>query len=83
MSIYHARLRNKCSDLNNDLYVNHIKEVPTYECGVDVENAEHHFSKCVRFAEQRLALLRATRQFHPLNTSKLLHGVAVKQMQKI
>ena len=43
MSIYHARLRNKCSDLNNDLYVNYIKEVPTCECGVDVENAEHYF----------------------------------------
>ena len=28
MSIYHARLRNKCSDLNNDLYVNHIKCEP-------------------------------------------------------
>ena len=78
MSIYHARLRNKCSDLNNDLYVNHIKEVPTCECGVDVENAEHYFFKCVRFAEQRLALYRATRQFHPLNTNKLLYGVATK-----
>ena len=78
MSIYHARLRNKCSDLNNDLYVNHIKEVPTCECGVDVENAEHYFFKCVRFAEQRLALFRATRQFHPLNTNKLLYGVATK-----
>ena len=63
MSIYHARLRNKCSDLNNVLYVNHIK-VATCECGVDVENAEHYFFKCVRFAEQRLALFRATRQFH-------------------
>ena len=71
-------IRNKCSDLSNDLYVNHIKEVPTCECGVDVENAEHYFFKCVRFAEQRLALFRATRQFHPLNTNKLLYGVASK-----
>ena len=63
LSIYHARLRSNCSDLNNDLYVNHIKAILTCECGVDVENAEHFILKCVRFAEQRLALFRATRQF--------------------
>ena len=65
LSIYYARLRNICCDLNNDLYVNHIKPAPTCECGLDVGNAEHYFFKCVRFVEQRLTLVRATRPFPP------------------
>ena len=43
LSILHARLRNNCSDLNNDLYMNHLNALPAWACGEGIENAEHYF----------------------------------------
>ena len=43
ISVLHARLRNRCSNLNNDLYLNHIRDNPLCDlCGV-VEDAIHYF----------------------------------------
>ena len=42
LSVVHARLRNNCSSLNNDLYLNHVREDPYCECGLSIENAEHY-----------------------------------------
>ena len=73
-SVYHARLRNKCSNLNHDLFINYLKPNSICDCGNDVEDAEHYFFKCQRYVEQRLVLLRSTRPFHPLNLNMLLFG---------
>ena len=67
-------MRNKCSNLNSDLYNNHIAISPNCVCGTGIEDAEHFLFKCSRFTAQRRQLFLKTRQYHPLNTDKLLHG---------
>ena len=66
ISVLHARLRNNCSNLNEDLYQNHLRLDPMCECGNEIENAEHYFFKCSRYKDIRTSLFRATRAFHPL-----------------
>ena len=40
-SVIHARLRNNCSSLNNDLFRNHVRDNPLCEwCGV-MDDATH------------------------------------------
>ena len=51
LSILHARLRNNCSDFNNDLYMNHLTASPACTVGEGIENAEHYFFNCNRFDE--------------------------------
>ena len=74
LSILHVRLRNHCSNLNFDLYNNHIRDNPLCDCLRNVESAEHFFFECTRFVAQRTVLFNGTRQFHPLNISTLLYG---------
>jgi hypothetical protein len=73
-SVYHARLRNRCSSLNADLYYNHLRDSPRCDCGFEVENAEHFFFVCKRYQIERRDLFLATRVFHPLSAHKLLFG---------
>ena len=73
-SVYPARLRNNCSNLNHDLFINHHKPNSISDCGNDVEAAEHYFFKCQRYVEQRLVLFHSTRPFYPLNLNMLLFG---------
>ena len=74
LSIIHARIRNNCSNLNNDLFLNHLKSDPICACGTGAEDAEHFFFKCNRNTDKRTILFRSTIAFHPLNTNKLLFG---------
>ena len=73
-SIIHARLRNNCSDLNSDLFQNHLTTSPVCSCGMEIENASHYFFKCSKYHIQRLLLFNALRSFHPLKSDTLLHG---------
>ena len=55
ISVLHARLRSRCSNLNNDLYINHIRDYPLCDlCGV-VEDAIHYFLHCRRYTIERQA----------------------------
>ena len=78
ISVLHARLRNNCSNLNDDLYQNHLRLDPTCECGNEIENAEHYSFKgsCYIHVDIRNSLFRATRAFHPLSVHKSLFGIA-------
>ena len=51
LSVLHARIRNKCSNLHNDLHNNHLR--PTFECNCNqgIVDAEHFFFRCPLFAE--------------------------------
>ena len=73
-SVLHARLRNRCSDLNYDLYNNFLRENPFCSCSESAETAEHFFFQCNKYDMQRLTLFQKTRQFHPLNANSLLSG---------
>lgn len=74
MSILHARLRNNCSDLNYDLFCNHVKDYMSCSCGFPVENAEHYFFHCPHYANQRIDLFRVLHNIHPVNLNLFLHG---------
>ena len=73
-SIINARLRNLCSNLNYNLFYNHLRPDSICDCLRDGETAEHYFFKCVRYTDQRIILFRDTRDFHPLSVSTLLQG---------
>jgi hypothetical protein len=72
LSVIHARIRNNCSNLNGDLYNNHLRDDPYCACNNNVfECASHYFFSCPKYREQRLSLFRQTREFHPLNINLL------------
>ena len=73
-SIIHTRLRNKCSDLQFDLYNNHLSNNGMCVCGYGLEDCEHFFFRCHIFYQQRILLFRQLRIHHPLNLNILLYG---------
>ena len=54
LSVLHARIRNNCSDLNRDLYQNHLTNDPSCSCGNDNENALHYFFECENYTYARI-----------------------------
>ena len=74
LSVMHTRLRNNCSNLNFDLYSNHISPFPTCSCGYIAEDVKHFFFQCPNFTEPRVKLFRELRRFHPLSLQLLLFG---------
>ena len=74
LSVMHTRLRNNSSNLNYDLYSNHISPFPTCSCGYIAEDAEHFFFQCPNFTEPHVKLFRELRSFHPLSLQLLLFG---------
>ena len=49
ISILHVRLRNNCSNLNNDLFRNHLREHFLCDLSGMVEDAIHYFFHCRKF----------------------------------
>ena len=75
LSIMHTRLRNGCSNLSNDLFLNKLRPNAICDnCGREREDAEHFFMQCPSFTNERLRLFRATRYLHPLSVNVLLKG---------
>ena len=75
LQVQHARLRNKCSNLNADLFNNHLRDDSKCNCGCHTEDPEHFLFQCKLYSEQRRTLFINTRQFHPLSVCKLLFGI--------
>ena len=59
-TVLNARIRNNCIDLNNDLYVNHLRADPLRNCLNENEDANHYFFKCVNYINQRVILFQTT-----------------------
>ena len=74
VSVIHCRIRNGCSNLNNDLFRNHLHVSPLCSCGNGNETADHFFFECPLFNDQRLTFFRRTRCYHPLSLHALLSG---------
>ena len=72
ISVLHARIRNTCSNLLSDLYMNYLSPSPTCSCSEEVEDAEHYFFRYSNFRNERETLFRSTRYLHPLNINILL-----------
>ena len=74
MSVSHARLRNNCSNLNNDLFINHLRERPFCSwCNV-IEDAKHYFFPCNQYRNERLLFFEAVRDFQLLFIKLFLLG---------
>ncbi len=72
--IYHTRLRTMSSGLNQHLYTKHIIGSPLCPCG-EVEDNEHFFLKCPRFALIRNEMVDiVVRCYGNISTSLLLNG---------
>ena len=74
ISILHARLRNSCSNLNNDLYLNHIRDNPLCDlCGV-VEDTIYYFFHCRRYTTERQVFNDTVSIVQPLSINLFLGG---------
>ena len=74
ISILHARLRNNCSNLNNDLFRNHLRDNPLCDlCGM-IEDAIHYFFHCRKFTMERQVFNDTVRVFQPLSIDMILCG---------
>ena len=73
-SVIHARLRNNCSNLNDDLFRNHIRDNPLCDlCGV-IEDATHYFFHCIKYFDERQVFNDNVRVFQPLTINLILFG---------
>ena len=62
-----TRLRNGCSDLNLDLYNNHLRADPYCACTKDIESPEHFFLKCTKYNQIRITPFHKTRDLNGNN----------------
>lgn len=74
LSVMHARLRNGCSNLNNDLFMNHLQVFKHCSCGFHTEDTDHFLFQCPLYTNARIQMFRSLQQFHPLNKNLLLFG---------
>ena len=68
LSVIHARLRNNCSDLKIDLFLNHISCDNSCDFCNQCEDAEHYLFKYSRYRLELLHLFNTLRDFHPLKS---------------
>ena len=73
---WHARMRMKCSKLNDDLYSHiHVIESPLCSCGYRRETSKHYLLDCPLYAEDRRQMLSDLDQIGFKPTAKnLLFG---------
>ena len=69
LSVLHARLRNKCSNLSSDLFRIFLSPSPLCSCSAENEDAEHYLLRRSNFIDERVILFQTTRDFHPLNVN--------------
>ena len=74
LSVIHARIRNNCSNLNNDLFINHLRDNPLCNWCNEIEDSEHYFFHCNNYRNERHLFFEAARDFQPLTTQLLLYG---------
>ena len=73
--IHHARLRLKCSSLQQHLHHKKIVDNPLCECGA-VEDTDHFFLGCNRYRNLREDLLNKISTFCPPTLDVILYGNA-------
>ena len=74
LSVMHSRIRNNCSNLSNDSYLNHLTMNPLCSCNQEIENVEICFFNFSKYANEHLRLFHETRKYHPLNINLILFG---------
>ena len=74
MSVLHARLRNNCSGINNDLFSNHISNNRLCDLCNVAEDAYHYFFQCRKYSVERQVFNDTVIGFIPLNINVILYG---------
>ena len=74
ISVLHARLRNRCSNLNNDLYINHIRDNPLCDLCGEVEDAINYFFHCRIYTIERQVFNDTVVMLQPLSINLILFG---------
>ena len=64
----------KKGNLNNDLFINHLRENPLCNWCNEIEDSEHYFFHCNNYRNERHLFFEAARDFQPLTTQLLLYG---------
>ena len=60
--------------LNNDLFRNHVRDIPLCEwCGV-MEDSNHFVFHCMKYIGERRVFNETVRDFHPLIINLILFG---------
>ena len=58
LSVVHARIRNNCSNLNNDLFIDHLCDNPLCNWCIEIEDGEHYFFNCnIKIIQKRTSSL--------------------------
>ena len=81
--ILQARMRLRCSNLNEDLHSVNLAESPMCRCGEEIEDAEHFLMDCALYREERRNLEVDLRHY---DTEELLMGnphLTQKQNEKM
>ena len=65
-----------CNNLNNDLFINHLRDSPLSHWCNEIEDGEHYFFYCNNYKNERRVFFEIARGFQPLNTNVLLYGNA-------
>ena len=73
MSVLHARIRNNCSNLNTDLFNNHLRDNPLCIWCYEIEDGEHYFFHCYKYRNERHQFFELARDFQPLTINMLLY----------
>ena len=85
LSIVHARLRVKCSQLSGDLFSLNIIESPKCQCGHGFENSKHYFHECPLYTIHRNKLYDRLNDlnFDPSETNILYGNSELNEMVNI
>ena len=74
LSVLHARIRNNCSNLNTDLFINHLRDNPLCNWCYEIEDSEHYFFYCNNYRNEHRLSFESARDFQPLNINSLCYG---------
>ena len=73
-NILSTKLRNRCSELNTDLFRVNLIDSAACSCGCNIEDARHFIFIYTKYQKERQLLLRSLGNFHPITLDTLLFG---------
>ena len=71
-----CRMRNRNSNLNNNLYLLNLSQTPLCECG-DVETVHHYLLRCMNYILQRAEMFRELPETDDIDANLLMSGSPV------
>ena len=76
LSVILCKLRNNCSNLNDDLYHSNLSNSRSCSCGVSIEHTFHFFFECQKYDRERRILFESLRtlDLFPITLDILLSG---------